>query len=353
MSNLSVQLDEILNCGAADRLYSGASVAVFTPQDQLVFSYVGTHAYGDDRGVSATSLFDLASVSKAFVATTILSLIEEGTLDPEQRVAEILKVGTGDGAEEITLRHLLTHTAGLPGDVFVWKEPTLSLEERWVKALAAPLHSRPDSIFHYACIGYIAAGRIAELVTGKTLVDLVTERIIHPLKLPRTQFGPVSREIAVATEDESFIGRGIVRGEVHDELAWSLGGHVGNAGIFSTAADVLTFARSLLSDGSDGAKPILGAYGRHLISTSFLTEKHGTAFGHSMGLRIGDPVFMGAVQGLGHTGFTGTMFVVDTERDTVTVLLTNRVHPSRELVDLQTFRSTVVELVAAHVDRSR
>lgn len=344
---IDLALQQLLDEGVEAHLFSGAAAAVFTPEHGLVTTTSGTHSYDDQTIISQNSFFDLASVSKSIVATAIVSLIEEGMIGADEPVAQYLPIGRGSGAASITLRHLLTHTAGLPSDVFIWKQLNLTAQERMKIALASPLESLPDALFRYSCLGYIAAGKVAEVISGKSLQLLVTERVFAPLGLEMMTFGPVAKELAVATEDESYVGRGMVRGEVHDELAWSLGGKVGNAGIFSNALDLLTFARTFLKGGANNTGTILGKEGVRLMTESTLLPRHGAPFGHGLGMRIADSSYMGEVNGIGHTGFTGTMFVVDRERQTAGVLLTNRIHPSRDLVDLSAFRTRFNTVVAS------
>jgi CubicO group peptidase (beta-lactamase class C family) len=242
----------------------------------------------------------------------------------------------------------MTHTSGISSDIFVWKRKDLSAKEKLEFAFATPLEGPPGATFRYSCFSYIVAGKLAEIVSGKPLSTLVSERVTKPLGLKTMTYWPVDRDQAVATEDESYIDRGMVRGEVHDENSWSLGGQVGNAGIFATASDVMTFAKMFIREG-DGTK-VLGKQGLRLMSESTVGPEQGVTFGHGMGLRFADPAFMGEVEGLGHTGFTGTMFVVDQKRETAAVLLTNRVHPHRDRIDLSSFRVEFSNLIAAAVD---
>lgn len=346
MTDLKTQLRQLLAEGLAARLYSGAAAAVVTPEHSPMTVTVGTHSYHDQTSVSVDSLFDLASVTKTIVAAAVVSLIEEGLIEPDEPVAPYLAVGSGPGANSITLRQLLTHTAGLPANSFVWKDAHMTEEGRLTAALTPLLESAPDTIFRYSCLGYIAAGKLAEKITGKPLDSLVAERITAPLNLKTMTFGPVSAKRALATENESYIGRGQVHGEVHDELAWSLGSRVGNAGIFASASDLLAFARMFLQHERSNNRA-MHEEGLRLMSQSTLRPEHGTEFGHGMGLRIADPNFMGKVNGIGHTGFTGTMLMIDPERDTAAVLLTNRVNPSRNLVNLNPFRIRFNTIIAA------
>ncbi|GAA3931836.1 serine hydrolase domain-containing protein [Microbacterium soli] len=292
----------------------------------------GTFSRDDARAIDADALFDLASVSKTYTAAVIAQLIAEGRLDPDAPVAEVLPVGSGPDAERITLRMLLTHTAGLPSDVFLWKEPHVPERERLLRVLSTPLQTAPGAEFRYSCTGYIAAGAIAETVTGRSLSDLVAARITSRLGAAATSYGPVPADLAVATEDESYIGRGLVRGEVHDELNWYLGGRVGNAGLFAPIDDVLRFAESFLDDG------LLGPDGYPVMTRPSPIPDHAGGFAHSLGLRIGDASFMGAAPAIGHTGFTGTMWWAIPEKQLAVVLLTNRVHPHRDAVDISPTR---------------
>lgn len=348
MIDLNLELSQLLEEGQSARLFSGVSVEVTTPVHGLISISKGTHAFDDPKPVTEQSLFDLASVSKTIVAAAIISLVEEGLLDPDEPIAPHLVVGTGPGTNLITLRHLMTHTSGISSDIFVWKRADLSAKEKLEVAFATPLEGPPGATFRYSCFSYIIAGKLAEIVSGKPLSTLVSERVTGPLGLTTMTYWPVDRDNAVATEDESYIGRGMVRGEVHDENSWSLEGQVGNAGIFATATDVMTFAKMFIREGDE--TKVLGKEGLRLMSESTVGPEQGVTFGHGMGLRFADPAFMGEVEGLGHTGFTGTMFVVDRKRQTAAVLLTNRVHPHRDLIDLSSFRVKFSNLIAAAVD---
>ena len=346
--DLNLQLGELLEEGLSARLFSGVSAAVITPVHGLISISKGTHAFDDPKPVTERSLFDLASVSKTIVAAAIISLVEDGLLDPDEPIAPHLVIGSGPGANLITLRHLLTHTSGISSDIFVWKRSDLNEKEKLDLAFATPLEGLPGATFRYSCFSYIAAGKLAEIVSGKPLSTLVSERVTGPLGLKNMTYGPVDRDQAVATEDESYIGRGIVRGEVHDENSWFLGGRVGNAGIFATASDVMKFAKMFIRE--DDTSNVLGKEGLRLMTESTVGPEQGVTFGHGMGLRFADPAFMGEVEGLGHTGFTGTMFVVDRKRETAAVLLTNRVHPARDLIDLSSFRVKFSTLIATAMD---
>lgn len=332
-------LADLLEEGRALGLFSGAAAGVSAPAGRIV-AEVGTLASNESDPVDARSLFDLASVTKTFLAAAVVRLAGQGRLDLDASVAGILPVGAGGGADAITLRMLLTHVAGLPAQSLLWRDPAIPPDERVAKVLAAPLESAPDAVHRYSCVGYVAAGAVVERVTGSALSAVLGELVMRPLRLS-VGFGPVDPARAVATEDQPWTGRGLVRGEVHDELSWFLGGQVGNAGLFGTAGDVLGFAEAFLDDR------LFSAEERRLLTTSALAPRHRAPYGQALGPRLRDRDLVGGVDAIGHGGFTGTMWFALPGRGTAAVLLTNRVHPHRDLVDLGPFRRRFAAWVEA------
>lgn len=325
---ISQRVQSLLDDGLERRLYSGAAAAVLTPSTRT-FAYAGTLAYDDQTPVGPDSLFDLASVSKMFTAATLVRLADDGVVDLDAPVGEFLDVG--GGAQEMTLRHLLLHTSGLPAESGIWRTPSLPMSERLDRLLSTPLESPVDTVHRYSCVGYITAGVVAERATGDRFPDLVDRHVLRPLGLTSVSYGPVERARALATEEQPWVNRGMVRGEVHDELSWYLGGEVGNAGLFSTCADVLRFAESFLDRG------YFNDSSQRLLTTNQLGPHHASAYGQAIGARIGDPGLGGDRTALSHPGFTGTLWLLLPEQGIAAVLLTNRVHPTRSRVDLDPF----------------
>jgi CubicO group peptidase (beta-lactamase class C family) len=303
---------------------------------------VGTHALDDATAVGAHSLFDLASVSKTFTAAAAMRLAELDRVDLDAPVGNLVRVGRGAGAEQITLRMLLLHISGLPAESCVWREPNIPIGERIARVLASALESRPDEIYRYSCVGYIAAGAVLERATGATLSELIHELVSAPLGLASVSYGPVDARRAVATEAQPWAGRSMLRGEVHDELNRFLGGRVGNAGLFATADDVLTFAEGFLND------QLFQPGSLAKMTRDGLTQRHRASFGQGLGPRIRDRDSFGAINGFGHIGFTGTMWVADPGRRVAGVLLTNSVHPHRDHADFSVFRRRFGNWVAAN-----
>jgi CubicO group peptidase (beta-lactamase class C family) len=298
---------------ANDDAYS-AGVALITHRGEPVdFGMVGqTSFFPESVPITGTTLFDLASLTKVFVAVTALSLGPSIVDEPVR----------GD----IRVSHLLTHTSGLPAVLPLPDLPDVAA--RRAAVANAPLSAQPGEHFEYSCTGFMALGFFLEERLGKPLPELVRERVIEPLGLADTGYHPDPARVFAATEVQP--GRGLVSGIVHDESSWSLGGGAGNAGIFGTAQDVARL-------------------GQWLLGQEFMTRDHLPAgldpgFGHGYGVRVGDPAFMGPLSSpecFGHTGFTGTSLVVDRRRELVVVLLTNRVHPSRDRSGVAALRLAV------------
>ncbi|HEX5542203.1 MAG TPA: serine hydrolase domain-containing protein [Micromonospora sp.] len=300
--------------------------------------------------VLPSTVFDLASLTKLFTATVLMTLVEEGALTLDEPVARWLPA-FGDGERRrITLRHLLTHTSGLPAMLRLWTDWP-DRESRVRAVLRTPLTSPPGTVFAYSCMGFLVAGLLAEEVAGRYLPDLVEERICRPLRLADTGYrpGPGRAARTAATEHQPEIGRGLLRGSVHDENCWSLGGATGNAGLFGTAADVARFGEMLRGGGAVDGVRVLRPETVAEMTADQLPATIDPGFRHGLGVRIGDAQWMGplaATRAYGHTGFTGTSLVVDDHRELVVVLLTNRVHPSREWSDITDLRRVVHGIAA-------
>lgn len=294
--------------------------------------------------VTAEHLWDVASVTKLLTAVTALVQADAGVLDLDRPVAEDLpELATGDRERARMLpRHLLTHTAGLPPVLTLWRRQG-TREQLAEQILQAPLVRAPGEQQEYSCVGYLTLGLLLERLTGRPLPELVQTSVLDPLEMADTGYTPLPGRPVAATEYQHVPARGLVRGQVHDETAWVLGG-AGNAGIFSTALDLLRFAEEVRA----GARGLLTNGSRALLHTGTLSPAEITKIGYdqAIGLRLGQESLTGSTDPgiIGHSGFTGTAVVVDPGRELVTVLLTNRVHPRRERFDVQRLRTQLATL---------
>lgn len=293
------------------------------------------------------TLFDLASLTKLFTAIAAVQQVERGALDLDRPVAAYVPAFAAAGKERITVRQLLTHTSGL--------RPELPFYERTARAAQFamvwedPPLTAPGTVRRYSDLNLIVLQAVLERITGEPLDALVRHGITRPLGMAATGFTPVGgADAAAATEDQrrpwAKLDRGMLRGEVHDENAYALGGVAGHAGLFSTAEDLAVLCRALLNGGAYAGGRILAA-----SSVAALLDPPGLGFG------VDQPWFMGELAGhgaAGHTGFTGTSLVLDRATDTFLVLLATTVHPRRQPAD-NTPRAAAATHLARAVRKGR
>ncbi|MEV6862979.1 serine hydrolase domain-containing protein [Streptosporangium subroseum] len=344
---LAAAVPRVCSAAVAVIAVDGTTVAAAVVGETVRYAAVSEELADDRPPVRRDSIFDLASITKLFTTAVILSLTEEGRLDLDEPVATWLPAGYA-GAREVTLRHLLTHTAGLPPGRRAHEEIPGDGPEVHASRMDRILSTRAlhpvGERYLYSDVGLITAGRVAEIAGGASLDALLRARVTGPLGLPDTGYLPTlslrSRTVrsrAVATEDKpERPGPGCVRGEVHDETAYGLGGVAGHAGVFSTADDLVRFIEVIRTGGA----PILSQ-----DTIAEMTRDQGVRgadFRHGLGVRIGDPAIVGPLtDAYGHSGFTGTSLVVDPVRALTVVLLTNNVHPLRGRAGIRDLRHAV------------
>lgn len=346
--------------------FPGAVVLVDRAGETVLHEAIGfAVCYADGSGtllpsadrvpMTPDTIFDLASVSKLFTSIVVMQQVEAGRLDPDVPARTYLPEFAGDGKSgkgAITARHLLTHTSGLPAWLPLWSDwPDRA--ERVRAVLTAAATAPPGSAYAYSDLNMITLGELAERVAGSPLDELVAAGITSPLGMVDTGYRPPPDKLdrVAATEYQSAPERGVVRGTVHDENAWSLGGVAGHAGVFGTAADLVALARAILGGGAYGSRIL-----KEATVSAMLRDANATLPGnaHGLGFELDQRWFMGDLAGprtAGHTGYTGTSLVLDRDSDTVVILLTNRVHPSRDWGSVNPVRRLVADLVAAALGR--
>ena len=354
---LRERIDRIMSAGIEQGVFPGGVVLVRHRNDIVVheayghaFTHQDAHTVSPDRvATRPDTIYDLASISKVFTATCVMRLIDEHRLQLDDRVERHLAGFGVNGKAEVTVRHLLAHVAGLP-DCRLWEDlPTR--ESRARRIMAVTPESLPGTAMKYHDTHFIVLGMLIEAIDGGSLDRAMATRILDPLGLQHTRYGPLAGPKAgiAATEDESYVGRGMVRGAVHDENAWALGGVAGHAGLFGTARDLSVFGQMYLNGGTYADVEVL----RPETVAEMTRHQIGDLGNRGLGWQVNAPQYMGGLaspQTYGHTGFTGTSIVVDPRRDLIVVLLTNRVHPTRHGPDVNLVRHAVAEAVREAVD---
>ncbi|WEV29962.1 serine hydrolase [Streptomyces sp. 71268] len=305
----------------------------------------GAYDEATDRGVELPvgervpmrpdTVFDLASLTKLCTAVVAVGAAERGAIALERPAAAYAPELTAAAAHGITVRQLLTHTSGLRPELPLYALPAGPADDpaaaRWAAvAREAPL-TAPGGPYRYSDLNMLLLQRVLERATGRPLDALVREMVTGPLGMRRTRFVPPAswRPEIAATEDQrppwGKLDRGPVRGVVHDENAYALGGVAGHAGLFAPAGDLEILCRALLAGGAYRGARILSPE-----SVAALLAPPG------LGFAVDQPWFMGELAGrgaAGHTGFTGTSLVLDRATGGYLVLLANTVHPRRRPAD--------------------
>ena len=309
----------------------------------------GTELPAAERVPTAVdTVYDLASVSKLFTSIALMAQVDAGRIGLDERVAQYLPAFGANGKDAVTVRQLLTHTGGLPA----WL-PLYSAYPDKATRLAAVLGVVPVAAagtqYLYSDLGLITLGLVVEQVTGRSLDQVVAGAITEPLGLADTGYNPTGSQLAraAATEDQQMPPRGMVRGVVHDENAWSLGGVAGHAGVFSTAADLSVLAQTLLNGGTYAGTRILSEQAVQAMLTNENAAFPGSD--HGLGFELDQPWYMSGLSGprtAGHTGYTGTSLVIDYDSRSFAILLSNRVHPSRTWGSVNPVRRAVAQGLA-------
>jgi serine-type D-Ala-D-Ala carboxypeptidase len=293
---------------------------------------------GPRRAMCRETLFDLASLTKV-VATlpAVLRLTGSGALTLDDRVTRFLPGFGGEGRDAVTVRHLLTHTAGLPAGIAFWRR-CRDQEEARQALLRVPLCRPPATRVAYSDVGFMLLGLVVPAVTGSSLEASVGELVTGPLGMTRTCFRPDAghRGRAAATEVQPD---GTARaGVVHDENARFHSGVAGHAGLFAPLDDLIRY----LQRGWLGGDFLSPAARREACRTQ--TEGLDGARGLGWALR-GDPADSlgprwppGSVS---HTGYTGTSIAFDPASGGWAVLLTNEVHFGRDRGVIRQLRESV------------
>jgi CubicO group peptidase (beta-lactamase class C family) len=291
------------------------------------------------------TIFDMASISKLFTSIVTLQLLERHLIDLTTPVAHYLPEFGVNGKDTITVKQLLTHTSGLKPDPVpsLWAGYPDIPSRRAAIMTETPVNP-PGTAYVYSDINMIVLQLLVERLTGKGLDELVRRGITDPLGMVDTGYNPPASKLnrIAATEFEANPPRGMVRGSVHDENAWALGGVAGHAGIFSTARDLAILAQAILNGGSYAGHRIL----RPETVDAMLTNENQAFPGHDHGLgfELNQRFYMGGLSSprtAGHTGFTGTTLVIDPLSRSIAILLTNRVHPSRNWGSINLAREAV------------
>jgi CubicO group peptidase (beta-lactamase class C family) len=367
---------DVLESAVASGAFPGAVVLVARGEQVVWHGAFGSRATDGERSpMTPDMVFDLSSLTKPLATTTaLLQLVREEKVRIDDRITRFIPNFGVHGKTHVTVRHLLSHCSGFAAWRPFWKD-ILRTEQKgrpnWLASKGAralvyeqihreKLEYQPGAKSVYSDLGFMLLGELVEMLTYSTLDRVCQDRIFRPLGLQSTGFVDLSRlrvqKIVPVTEriaptEKCPWRQRVLCGEVHDDNAWAMGGVAGHAGLFSNALDVhalVTRLRACHRGDDDFVAPSLmqQCWTRDETtpgSTWCLGWDTPSATSSSAGQKVGK-------RAVGHLGFTGTSIWIDFERDAHVILLTNRVHPSRNNEKIRDVRPQLHDAVWEALD---
>jgi len=334
----------VLEQAVFQRAFPGAAFSVLASGRVLALDGVGGFTYDQStETVSASTVYDLASITKVLATTSMAMLLyQSGRLRLEQPLAQILPLfaqgeAAGSARHQVTLRMLLAHASGLPGYARLFAG-VADRDALLHACLRLPLEAPPGSRAEYSDPGFILLGQALEAIAGETLQVFCARQVFAPLGMTSTCFRPPAdwRSAIPPTEEDTTFRRRIIQGEVQDENCFILGGAAGHAGLFSNALDPLLYAQCLLTPQ---AKQLFTEESIQLFTTrSGLPPGSSRALGWDTPSQPSSSGRFFSRHSAGHLGYAGTSLWIDFDRQVTIVLVTNRSWPDRQSQAIRSVR---------------
>lgn len=333
----------ILKClnNAIQNSAPGAVAYVGRNDEVLFFDSVGKCAIlPSEEDMKKDSIFDLASLTKVIATTTsVLLLYQQGKINLDDPVSNYISI---PNFHKFSIKHLLTHSSGLIG-YEEWYKENFSFEDILIKLSKTQLLFEPGTKHLYSDFGFMILAHIVELISGEHFDQFCKENIFSKLNMNTTFFiVPEEYKNRCAPTEKCVWRKKIIRGEVHDEHAYAMGGIAGHAGLFSTAEDLSRFCRGMMN-GYILEKDIIEEMATCRVIPNYPWQVLGWKTDPFWESIEGQIPFRSA---LGHTGFTGTCLWWDRKSGYYTILLSNSCHPSRKTRDNRKLRKTFYNSIA-------
>ncbi len=352
------QVDKIMTQAVQENIFPGGVLLVSVKGSVIFDNAFGYANIISHERMTKNTIFDLASLTKPLATSlAVMKLVQEGKLETDNNLGSILPQCRNTDKEPIEIKHLLCHNSGFPDYrpyYLILKDIPQNKRQDALRDMLVkePLLSAPGKKTLYSDLGFMILKWVVEAVSDRRLDCFVTDEIYEPLGLKNLFFVDLNSEyksrktgnrMFAATEICPWRNK-LLEGVADDENAYAAGGIEGHAGLFGTAQDVNSLLTKLL-------------FTFHGISDSlFAPELVRTFFGRQEGtdwaLGFDTPSLTGSSCGryfsrksVGHLGFTGTSFWIDLDRFVSVILLTNRVHTSRDNVKIKEFRPVLHDAV--------
>ena len=323
-------IDRVIKRGMAAGGFPGAAVVIGRRGAAVVrrgYGRLGWTSNYDDVDPDKT-IYDLASLTKVVGTTTaVMILFDEGKIGLDDPISKFVPAFAGGNKDSVTVRMLLEHRSGLPAGRDLWRIANTPADAKFA-VITTDLVCKPGDCYIYSDLGADLLAWVAEAAAGQSIDQFLHERVFQPLGMASTMYRPDLNLASRVAPTEVTPPRGYpLRGEVHDENAFALGGIAGHAGLFSSANDVSVFAQMMINNGTyEGTRIVADstvrlftrrAAGTRALGWDTCATEHG-----------GCGQFF-SERSYGHTGYTGTSLWIDPDRELFVVLLTNRVHAAR------------------------
>ena len=350
------EIEQILLDAVNDGAFPGANYAVVTKNNVWMGSIGNKELYPEVIPNSIDTIYDMASLTKVVCTTTcLMQLVEKGLLriyDPVSRYFDKFRF------TDITVWNLMTHTSGLPEGIYGPKDK-LSESDVWDKIFAIEeLKFKPGTKIIYSDINYILLGKIVEILSGMPINEYAKKNLFEPLEMVDSGYLPFDKVRCAATEyrnDATMTG--YVKGEVHDETAYAMNKVAGHAGLFSTVKDCSNFIKMILNDGMFNGTRVLSKITIDELFKVQVKEYNGVEVlpkARCLGWQTKEPACSAgelvSENTILHTGFTGTNMFIDRDNEIGFVMLSNRVHPTRNNGKLFHVRACVANFIMAHLE---
>ena len=323
LNNKFNKLDDKINELLEENVFPGATYAIVNSEFSKV-GVCGNRSLMPLEENSLDTLYDMASLTKVIVTNTILMrAIQAGKISIDDKIGKYLNEYA---YLDITIYDLVTHQAGLNPD---FDNQNMKSHEDFLKELHnIKLSYKPKTKCVYSCIGFILLGMVLEKVYNKSLDKIADEEVFIPLEMKKATFSP---DVTKAAPTELTVNRGLVRGKVHDESAYYSEKTIGNAGLFCDVNDTAKFVKMILNNGKIKNGIYLEKKYIDMLFDIKVRDLDGDA--RSTGWLVGQNNITGnsvSNTTISHTGFTGTSIVIDRENDLGIIVLSNRIHPTRD-----------------------
>lgn len=342
---MSKEINALLIEGVKKEHFPGAAYCIVYADGRTICKHIGFKRLFPFKELNhGDEIYDVASLTKVISTTTmVMKLIEDQKLSLDTKIAAILPRFKH---EAITVYDLLTHSSGLPADIS--RASTLkNREEVLDRIYAMDLIYKKNEHIVYSDVGFILLGLVIEKITDMDLDQYAKKVIFDPLDMKDTSYHPNVLRAAPTELRNDDVYKGYLTGMVHDEKSFAMGGLSGHAGLFSTTHDIAKFILAILQN-----KFVLN---KETLDMLFPVREEKThPNGHLLQRALGwDKPSIGGTAGdyvsfndtIVHTGFTGCNMFIDRKHQVGFVMLSNAVHPKRNLNEIISYRNKIGNMI--------